>query len=69
LLSLQGENDIHVPRGQAQQVTDALKAKGNIAEVIFYPGEGHVFQKRETQVDALTRTIAWFDNYLKAPAQ
>lgn len=65
LLSLQGENDIRVPRGQAQQVTDALKAKGNIAEVVFYPAEGHGFAKRENQVDALKRVIAWFDTYLK----
>ena len=65
LLSLQGENDIRVPRGQAQQVTDALKAKGNVAEVVFYPAEGHGFAKRENQVDALKRMIAWFDAYLK----
>jgi len=68
LLSLQGENDIHVPRAQAQQVTDTLKGNGKTAEVVFYAGEGHGFQKRETKVDALTRTIAWFDKYLKAPA-
>lgn len=65
LLSLQGENDIRVPRGQAQQVTDALKAKGNVAEVVYYPSEGHGFAKRENQVDALNRTIRWFDTYLK----
>ena len=64
LLSLQGENDIRVPRGQAQQVTDALKAKGNVAEVVYYPSEGHGFAKRENQVDALKRTIRWFDTYL-----
>ena len=65
LLSLQGENDIRVPRGQAQQVTDALKSQGNVADVVFYPGEGHGFAKRENQVDALKRIIAWFDKYLK----
>ena len=65
MLSLQGENDIRVPRGQAQQVTDALKGKGNVAEVVYYPEEGHGFAKRENQVDALKRTIAWFDKYLK----
>jgi len=42
---MQGENDIRVPRGQAQQVTDALKAKGNVADVVFYPAEGHGFAK------------------------
>ncbi len=65
LLSLQGENDIRVPRGQAQEVNDVLKARGNTVETIFYPAEGHGFQKRETQADALDRTIAWFDRYLK----
>lgn len=65
LLSLQGENDVRVPRAQAQQVTDILKAKGNTVVTVFYPAEGHGFQKRENQTDALRRTIAWFDHYLK----
>lgn len=66
LLSLQGENDIRVPKGQAKEVGDILKAKGNTVETIFYPAEGHGFQKRENQLDALRRTIGWFDKYLKA---
>lgn len=65
LLTIQGENDIRVPRGQAQEVHDLLKAKGNIVETIYYPGEGHGFQKRENQMDSLRRTIGWFDKYLK----
>ena len=65
LLSLQGENDIRVPRGQAQEVADILKAKGNVVETVFYPAEGHGFAKRENQLDSLTRTLAWFDKYLK----
>jgi dipeptidyl aminopeptidase/acylaminoacyl peptidase len=31
----------------------------------FYPGEGHGFFKREDQIDALERTVAWFEKYLK----
>jgi dipeptidyl aminopeptidase/acylaminoacyl peptidase len=65
LLSLQGENDIRVPRGQAQEVADVLKAKGTISETVFYPAEGHGFMKVENQTDALRRTVAWFDTYLK----
>lgn len=65
LLSLQGENDIRVPKGQAKEVEDILKAKGNTVKTIFYPAEGHGFQKRENQLDALRRTIGWFDKYLK----
>ncbi len=66
LLTIQGENDIRVPRGQAQEVNDILKAKGNVVETIFYPDEGHGFTKREHQIDSLQRTVAWFDTYLKA---
>lgn len=65
LLSLQGENDIRVPRGQAQEVADILKARGNVVETVFYPAEGHGFRKRENQLDSLRRTVAWFDTYLK----
>jgi dipeptidyl aminopeptidase/acylaminoacyl peptidase len=65
LLTIQGENDIRVPRGQAQEVNDILKAKGNTVETIYYPAEGHGFQKRENQLDSLKRTVAWFDTYLK----
>ncbi len=69
LLTIQGENDIRVPRGQAKEVNDILKAKGNVVETIYYPAEGHGFRKRENQLDSLQRTVAWFDKYLKgAPA-
>ena len=65
MLSLQGENDIRVPRGQAQEVADLLKAKGNVVETVFYPAEGHGFQKRENQLDSMKRMVEWFDRYLK----
>ncbi len=68
LLSLQGDNDIRVPRGQAQEVEDILKAKGRTVETVFYPAEGHGFRKRENQLDSLKRTVDWFDRYLKPAA-
>jgi dipeptidyl aminopeptidase/acylaminoacyl peptidase len=65
LLSLQGENDIRVPRSQAQQVADHLKTQGSVSEIVFYEDEGHGFLKVENQIDALRRTVEWFDRYLK----
>jgi dipeptidyl aminopeptidase/acylaminoacyl peptidase len=65
LLVQQGENDIRVPAGQAKQVVEALKKKGNTVDSIFYPEEGHGFSKREHQQDSLQRTVDWFDKYLK----
>jgi len=34
-------------------------------EIHYYPDEGHGFAKRENQIDALRRTIAWFERYLR----
>jgi len=65
LLVQQGENDIRVPAGQARQVVERLKAKGNVVDAVFYPAEGHGFLKRENQQDSLKRMVDWFDKYLK----
>ncbi len=65
LLILQGENDIRVPKEEAEQVYDILKKEGRTVDAHYYPAEGHGFAKRENQIDALRRTVAWFDKYLK----
>ena len=65
LLVLQGENDIRVPRGQAAEVVETLKAAGATVDVHYYPEEGHGFVKRENQIDSVQRTVDWFDKYLK----
>jgi dipeptidyl aminopeptidase/acylaminoacyl peptidase len=64
LLVLQGENDPRVPKEEAEQVVEILKHEGRTVDVHYYPKEGHGFAKREDQIDALTRTAAWFDRYL-----
>ena len=69
LLILQGENDIRVPKEEAEQVYDILKKEGRTVDAHYYPAEGHGFVKRENQIDALRRTIAWFDKYLKGSSQ
>jgi dipeptidyl aminopeptidase/acylaminoacyl peptidase len=65
LLVLQGENDIRVPKEEADQVVAILRSEGRTVDVHYYPAEGHDFMKRENLVDAMKRTIAWFDKYLK----
>jgi dipeptidyl aminopeptidase/acylaminoacyl peptidase len=66
LLVLQGDNDPRVPREEAEQVVATLKQSGKVVEAHYYADEGHGFAKRENQIDALERTEAWFDRYLKA---
>ena len=62
---LQGENDPRVPKEEAEQVVDILKQQGRTVDVHYYPDEGHGFSKRENQIDAMKRMVAWFDQYLK----
>jgi dipeptidyl aminopeptidase/acylaminoacyl peptidase len=64
LLVLQGDNDPRVPKEEAQQIVDILKADGKIIDIHYYLNEGHGFVKRENQIDAIKRTIEWFDRYL-----
>ena len=65
LLVLQGDNDPRVPKEEAEQVVDLLKRAGKTVDVHFYPNEGHGFEKRENQIDAIKRTIEWFDKVLE----
>ncbi len=65
LLVLQGDNDIRVPKEEAAQIVDILEKAGTVVSAHYYPNEGHGFAKRENQVDAIRRTIDWFDRYLK----
>ncbi|HET7161250.1 MAG TPA: S9 family peptidase [Rhodanobacteraceae bacterium] len=65
LLILQGDNDPIVPKEEATQAMHTIKASGRIVEAHFYPDEGHSLDKREDQIDALQRTVAWFNRYLK----
>jgi dipeptidyl aminopeptidase/acylaminoacyl peptidase len=65
ILVLQGDNDVRVPKEEAQQVVDILKSDGKVVDVHYYANEGHGFSKRENQIDAIKRTLDWFDRYLK----
>src|SRR5215472_11568265 len=66
LLILQGANDIRDPKEEAEQAETILKKEGKIVAAHYYPDEGHGFAKRENQIDAMERTVEWFDRYLKS---
>lgn len=65
LLVMQGDNDIRVPKEEAEQVVSILKAEGRTVDAVYYPDEGHGFFKREHQQDELTRAVAWLQKYLQ----
>lgn len=65
LLVEQGDNDIRVPKEEAEQVVNILKQAGKTVDAVYYPAEGHGFRKREDLIDAQTREVKWFEKYLK----
>jgi dipeptidyl aminopeptidase/acylaminoacyl peptidase len=64
-LFLHGEqdNDVHIT--QAEEMYMALRRRGIDAVLVRYPREGHGFREPRHRQDALERTLAWFDKYLK----
>ena len=62
LLLLAGGNDPRCPKEEAQQVVDAVKKRGGIAEYKVYENEGHGFARVDNLIDAYRRV----SDFLKA---
>lgn len=60
-----GERDIEVPPTQSIEYWHALKALGVPTSLVIYPEEGHGIRDPKNAADLQTRTIEWFDRYLK----
>jgi dipeptidyl aminopeptidase/acylaminoacyl peptidase len=57
------DNDVHIT--QAEEMYMALRRRGVETVLVRYPREGHGLREPRHRVDALERTLAWFDRYLK----
>jgi dipeptidyl aminopeptidase/acylaminoacyl peptidase len=64
LLVLQGANDPRVPKSEALQILEALKANGAPHQYHEYANEGHGFSRLENRIDSLRRTVDWLTKYL-----
>ena len=64
-LFLHGENDNDVHITQAEEMYMGLKRRGVEAVFVRYPREGHGLREPKHRVDALERTINWFDRFVK----
>lgn len=64
LLVLHGENDPRVPVLEARQVVEFLRARNRVVDLRIYADEGHGFAKLENQIDALRRSVDWFEKNL-----
>jgi dipeptidyl aminopeptidase/acylaminoacyl peptidase len=57
------DNDVHIT--QAEEMYMALRRRNVETVLARYPREGHGFREPRHREDALERTLAWFDKYLK----
>ncbi len=64
-LFIHGEQDHDVPITQAEEMYMALKRRGIDTLFVRYPREGHGLREPRHRLDALERTLAWFDKFLK----
>jgi dipeptidyl aminopeptidase/acylaminoacyl peptidase len=68
LLLMHDVNDPVDTIGQAYELYRALQQQGVTTQFIVYPREGHELRERAHIIDRLTRTLAWYDKYLKGSA-
>jgi dipeptidyl aminopeptidase/acylaminoacyl peptidase len=57
------DNDVHIT--QAEEMYMALRRRDVETVLVRYPREGHGLREPRHRVDALERTLAWFDRFLK----
>ena len=62
---LHGELDHDVHITQAEEMYMALKRRGVETVLVRYPREGHGLREPQHRVDAIERTLGWFDRFLK----
>jgi dipeptidyl aminopeptidase/acylaminoacyl peptidase len=60
-----GERDVECPAAQSVEFWHGLKAMSTPTSLVIYDGEGHAIRKPANQRDQRSRTLAWFDRYLK----
>ncbi len=67
-----GEDDANPTPDDVAQIEEALKAAGVTYDFKMYSGAGHGFNcnerpdyREDAAADALARTLAWFDQYVK----
>ncbi len=60
-----GERDVEVPPTQSVEFWHALKDQGVPTSLVIYPDAGHCLPQREQAADMASRSVAWFDRYIR----
>ncbi|NLH50742.1 MAG: S9 family peptidase [Myxococcales bacterium] len=69
LLVIHGRNDPRVPLGEAEQIVQALRQRGNPVELLIYDDEGHGLRKMTNKLAAYPILAAFLERYLRPAPQ
>jgi dipeptidyl aminopeptidase/acylaminoacyl peptidase len=67
LLMLQGDQDVAVPKAQADALVEKMREHGGAVEYHVYEGEGHGWSRPETIEDELRRVESFLSRQVLAP--
>jgi len=69
VMVLQGANDPRVLQVESDEMVEAIKANAVTVEYVVFPDEGHGFVKKENEIKAYSRILAFLDTYLKGTGE
>ena len=69
LLVLQGANDPRVLKVESDQIVEAVRRRGGVAEYVVFPDEGHGFIKKENNITAYRTALEFLDKYVRESSQ
>jgi dipeptidyl aminopeptidase/acylaminoacyl peptidase len=65
LMVIQGANDPRVPQHEADQMVEAIRARGGDVEYQLYPDEGHGVTKLRNKIDSHPKVADFLDRHVK----
>ncbi len=69
LLVLQGANDPRVLRVESDEIVEAVRKNGGVAEYCVFEDEGHGFNKRVNKIQAYECVLRFLNKYLKGEVE
>lgn len=69
VIILQGANDPRVLQVESDEMVEAVRAKGGIAEYVLFDDEGHGFSKTSNQIRGWNAVLEFTGKYLKADSE
>jgi dipeptidyl aminopeptidase/acylaminoacyl peptidase len=69
LLVLQGANDPRVLKVESDQIVEAVRRRGGVAEYVVFPDEGHGFIKKENNIKAYRAALEFLDTHVMGMPQ